>query len=59
MVTTRNTIENLDEGEILLQRMQDLEAYVETPQVTTIVKKCNMAGTSKKHENEDKALEDF
>lgn len=47
MVTTDKIIDNLAEGASPLQRMQDLEAQVETPQVTTFVKKRNMAGTSK------------
>lgn len=59
MVITGNTMYILTEGASPLQRMQDLEAQVETPQVTNVVNKRDMAGTSIQHEKEDNELEQF
>ncbi|CAH1429217.1 unnamed protein product [Lactuca virosa] len=59
MITTGNTIENIAEGGSLVQRMRDLDAPEETPQVTTVIKKFVMASALKEHGDEDKELREF
>lgn len=59
MVTTDNTTHNPTVEASPIPRFQDLEAQVETPQMTTIVKKCNTLGNSRDHEDENEEMEEF
>ncbi|CAI9280635.1 unnamed protein product [Lactuca saligna] len=59
MVTTGNTSDNPIIEASPIPRMQDLQVQVETPQMTTIVKKCTAVGNSRDREDENKEMEEF